>query len=99
SFLVNLTKQLDENVYQGTLSITASRPVYGTTYTTSVLKFVERAEDFTFKFEESQTLLFDENRIVGSDALASNLTAIFAYYAYLILGYDYDSFSPLGGTE
>jgi hypothetical protein len=99
SFLLNLTKKVEENVYQGTLTINAIRPVFGASYTTSIFNFVEQSDGFVFRFEESQTLLFDENRIVGSDALASNLTAIFAYYAYIILGYDYDSFSPLGGTE
>lgn len=98
SFLINILKNPDQNVYSGTLTINASRPVYGTSYSTSLLNFVERDEDFTFRFDESQTLLFDDNRVTGSDALASNLTAIFAFYAYMILGYDYDSFSPLGGT-
>lgn len=98
SFLINILKNPEQNVYSGTLTINASRPVYGTSYSTSLLNFVERDEDFTFRFDESQTLLFDDNRVAGSDALASNLTAVFAFYAYMILGYDYDSFSPLGGT-
>jgi hypothetical protein len=40
---------------------------------------------------------FNDNRVSGSDALTSNLTAVIAYYAYMILGFDYDSFSPRGG--
>jgi len=98
SFLLNITKNPEQNMYSGTLTINASRPVYGTSYSTSLLNYVERDEDFTFRFDESQPLLFDDNRVSGSDALGSNLTAVFAFYAYMILGYDYDSFSPLGGT-
>ncbi len=98
SILLNITKNPEQNLYSGTLTINASRPVYGTSYSTSLLNYVERDEDFTFRFDESQPLLFDDNRVAGSNALSSNLTAVFAFYAYMILGYDYDSFSPLGGT-
>ncbi len=99
SFLLNLTSKVEENVYKGSLNISAIRPVFGTNYSTSIFNFREAEESFVFRFEESQNLLFDENRVAGSDALASNLTAIIAFYAYMILGYDYDSFAPLGGTE
>lgn len=99
SFLLNITQNPEPNVYGGTLTINASRPVFGTSYNTAVFNYVERADDFRFKFDESFNLLFDDNRVSGSDALASNLTAIFAFYAYMILGYDYDSFSPMGGTN
>lgn len=98
NFLINVTEYKDE-IFYATLNITATRPVFGTNYSTLIFNYQEKWEYFSFKFEESQTILFDENRIASSDALASNLTAIFAYYAYVILGYDYDSFSPMGGTE
>jgi hypothetical protein len=42
---------------------------------------------------------FNENRVSGSDPLVSNLTAVMVYYIYIILGYDYDSFSLRGGDE
>lgn len=98
NFLINVLEYNGE-FFKATLNITASRPVYGTSYNTLIFNFQEKKDNFVFKFEESQTLLFDENRVSSSDALASNLTAVFAYYAYVILGYDYDSFSPSGGTE
>jgi hypothetical protein len=50
-----------------------------------------------FKYIEFQPVEFNENRIGGSDMVASNLTAIIAYYIYIILGFDFDSYAPNGG--
>ncbi len=98
SFLLNLTARSgSDNVYRANLNIQASRPVFNSTYNTSLVNFLDR--EIIFRYEESQTLQYDDNRITGSDAMVSNLTAIFAYYAYLIIGLDYDSFSPKGGEE
>lgn len=95
-FLLYLTRKVAENVYTATLTIQANRPVFNTDYTTPTVNFQDK--EVTFKFTKSQTLLFNENNISGSDPLASNLTAIFAYYVYIIIGLDYDSFSPDGGS-
>src|SRR5690606_27064244 len=97
SFLLTLTGKSGENAYTGTLNIQASRPVYEADYNTSIVNFVDR--EVAFRYDESQTLQFDDNRVSGSDALVSNLTALMAYYSYLILGLDYDSFAPRGGDE
>ncbi len=67
------------------------RPVYGTSYETVLLNFADR--DWEFQFTTSQPLQFNENNF------SSNLTSLLAYYAYIALGFDYDSFSPLGGTQ
>jgi len=50
-------------------------------------------ENFRFKYQEYQTIEFSEN------SNKDNLTSVIAYYVYVILGFDYDSFSPSGGTE
>jgi len=50
-----------------------------------------------FKYVEYQPMEFNENRVAGSDGLASNLTAALAYYVYIILGLDYNSFTLRGG--
>lgn len=98
SFLLNLTERIaTENAYRATLNIQSSRPVYNSGYNTPIVNFVDR--DIYFRFDESQTLQFDDNRVSGSDASSANLTAIFAYYTYLIIGFDYDSFAPKGGDE
>lgn len=97
SFLLTLNDKSGDNVYRATLNIQASRPIYQADYNSPTVNFVDR--DVAFRYDETQTLQFDDTRITGSDALVSNLTAIFAYYANLIIGLDYDSFAPKGGEE
>lgn len=97
SFLLNITqKAKDDNIFTAFLTIQASRPVFNTDYNTPTVNFQDK--DVVFRYDQSQTLQFDANNVSGSDALSSNLTAVFAYYVYYILGLDYDSFSPNGGT-
>ncbi len=95
NFLLNLEPTADVNVYSASLTVQAARPVYNTSYLSPIINF--RDENITFKYAEFQQLDFNENRVSGSDASASNLTAVFAYYAYMVLGFDYDSFSIHGG--
>lgn len=95
NFLLNLQQTQDANIYSASLTIQAARPVFNSTYLSPLVNFQD--EDITFKYLEFQQLEFNENRVAGNDALASNLTAVFAYYVYMILGFDYDSFSPKGG--
>jgi Domain of unknown function (DUF4835) len=95
NFLLNLEASGDPNTYNADLTIQAARPVYNTSYLSPIVNY--RDENITFKYVEFQQLEFNENRVSGSDALASNLTAVLAYYAYMILGFDYDSFSLRGG--
>jgi Domain of unknown function (DUF4835) len=96
NFLLNLEATGDANVYSASLTVQAARPVYNTSYLSPIINF--RDEAVTFKYIEFQQLDFNENRVSGSDATISNLTAVFAYYAYMILAFDYDSFSPKGGN-
>ena len=95
NFLLNLEPTADVNVYSASLTVQAARPVYNTSYLSPIINF--RDENITFKYAEFQQLDFNENRVSGSDAAVSNLTAVFAYYANMILGFDYDSFSIHGG--
>jgi Domain of unknown function (DUF4835) len=95
NFLFNLSPSDDANVYNATLTIQAARPVFNTSYKSPIINFQDK--NIVFKYVEFQVLEFNENRVTGSDALVSNLTAIMAYYAYTIIGFDYDSFSPKGG--
>ena len=82
-------------MYAGSITIQAARPVYSTTYVSPLINFQD--PNFDFKYIESQAMEFNENRISGNDPMVSNLTAVMAYYAYIILGFDYDSFSSKGG--
>jgi hypothetical protein len=97
NFLLNLTANTESNVYQATLTIQAARPIYNSTYQSPLINYIDN--DVLFRYVEFQPLEFNENRIQGTDPLAGNLTAIFAYYVNLIIGLDNDSFSPRGGDS
>jgi hypothetical protein len=95
NFLLNLEPTADVNVYNANLTIQAARPIFNTSYRSPIINF--RDENVAFKYVEFQQLEFNENRVSGSDALVSNLTAVMAYYVNMILAFDYDSFSLHGG--
>lgn len=96
SFLLNLESTGDANVYKASLTIQSGRPVFNSSYMSPVINYQDN--DVTFKYAEFQQLEFNDSRVAGTDALASNLTAVFAYWINIVLGFDYDSFSPRGGN-
>lgn len=79
----------DDGIMKGDLQVQAIRPVYNSSYTTTVLNFKDSKIDFSYR--EGEPLNFTVN------SMDSQLTAILNYYAYLILALDYDTFSPNGG--
>jgi hypothetical protein len=91
NILINLTDQLSGDEFKGTIQIQLRRPVFNTTYNSTILNFVDN--NFQFRYVEFQTLEFDPS------THRYNLISVLAYYTYMILGFDYDTFSPLGGTE
>lgn len=97
NFLLNLQSVTDGNTYKASLTIQAARPVYNSSYQTPLVNFQD--VDVTFKYVEFQPIEFNENRVSGNDPLVGNLTAVFAFYVYMILGLDYDSFELKGGEE
>lgn len=82
-------KEYNDNTMVGDLQIQSSRPVYNSTYTTTLINFKDTKIEFSY--QENEPLIFSENN------MESNLTAILNFYAYLILAVDFDSFSPNGG--
>lgn len=80
-----------DNSFECTLNVQSTRPVYGSNYTTTTFAFAD--PNFNFNYQEYDQLDF------RPDVLDNNLTALLAYYAYLIIGIDMDSMAPLGGTE
>jgi hypothetical protein len=76
--------------FKATINIVATRPVYGTTYNSTLLNYIDK--DFEFEYVEFQALIFQDNQF------DSNLTSVIAFYLYVILGIDFDSFSDHGGT-
>jgi hypothetical protein len=95
NFLLNLESTNDANVYTASLTIQSARPAYNSTYLSPIINYKD--DNVIFKYIEFQQLEFNENRVSGSDPLVSNLTAVFGYYAFVVLGFDYASFSPHGG--
>jgi hypothetical protein len=95
NFLINISSASDNNTYQATLTVQAGRPIYNTSYQSPLINFQD--ESFTFRYVEYQNLDFNDNRVQGSEPYAANLTATIAYYAYMILGLDFDTFSLRGG--
>ena len=95
SFYITIESVVAPGVYDAKLSIVSNRPIHNASYSSSVLNMQDAS--FTFKYQLSQPIEFNENRIQGADPLESNLTATIAYYIYIILGLDYDSFAPKAG--
>jgi hypothetical protein len=95
NFYITIESIVSLGVYEAKLSIVSNRPVYNSAYTTPLLNMQDA--NFIFKYQLSQPIEFNENRVQGSDPLAANLTATLAYYIYVILGLDYDSYSLQGG--
>ena len=81
----------EENRFECTALIQANRPVYQATYTSTL--YNNKDEHFDFYFAQFDQLNFTDEMV------NHQLTALIAYYAYLIIGLDLDSFAPLGGTE
>ncbi|MDR3189283.1 MAG: DUF4835 family protein [Prevotellaceae bacterium] len=91
NFIITLNEQVNESDFKGTLQIQAQRPVYGSIYNSPTISTVDN--DFEFSYKENEILDFSENMH------SSNLTSMLAYWVYVVLGLDYDTFSPNGGTE
>lgn len=90
SILINIKSRVSTDQFDATIQVTSGRPVYKTSYKSPVLNLLDK--DFTFRYVQDQTLEFDESSIT------TNLTAVLAYYANLVIGFDFDTFSPEGGT-
>jgi hypothetical protein len=89
SILITVGERISNDKFKATMQIQSSRPTFKTSYNTVMLNVND--QDFTFQYVESQPLQFQENQHVG------NLTSVLAFYAYMIIGTDYDSFSLKGG--
>jgi len=91
TILIRLDQQLSTDEFSGSISVQSSRPVFKTLYSSPILNIFD--QDFRFRYVEFETLEFNENTHL------SNLTSVLAYYAYLIIGFDYDTFSNKGGDS
>ena len=85
-----IVKKVEGDQFAAEIQIQSRRPVFNSSYNTTLLNFKDN--DFTFEYKEFDQLEMNETTIT------SNLTAVLAYYSYLIIGYDMDSYSRLGGS-
>jgi hypothetical protein len=85
-----VVKSMQDNVFSCEFTCQSRRPVYGTSYTTPTLNIKDN--NFVFTYQEYDRLDYQQT------TFTSNLTALLAYYCYMIIGHDMDSFSKLGGT-
>ena len=90
AIFLNISKMPTIGVFSANAQITVARPVYNSNYQTVLLNFADR--DWEFEYLESQPMEYNDNTYINS------LTSMLAYYAYIILAMDYDSFAELGGA-
>lgn len=91
TILINITNKNSSDDYTAELNIALKRPVFNSSYNSTMLNYVDK--DFRFKYVEYQPLEFIEN------TFTSNLTSVLAYYIYVFLGMDFDSFALYSGTS
>ncbi|WP_319266286.1 DUF4835 family protein [uncultured Draconibacterium sp.] len=91
NILIRLDEQISADEFRGSIQVQLTRPIFNSSYTSTVLNIKDN--DFHCKYVEFQPLEFNET------SNRDNLTNIMAFYAYVILGFDYDTFSEEGGTE
>ena len=90
NMMIIVSSVSEDNLYTAELQVQSNRPIYGTTYMSPILNF--RDKSFSFTYQDFDQILFDKSAFTG------NLSAMLTYYAYLIIGYDCDSYAKLGGT-
>jgi hypothetical protein len=91
NFFINVTERVSDVEFKGTIQIQSRRPIFNTSYFSPMINLIDK--DFSFKYIQKQSLEYDDNNFY------SNLTAVLAYYTYVIIGLDFDSFSMNGGSE
>jgi len=90
SMLLTINERMGGDEYKATLNVVLRRPVFNTAYNTVLLNYIDK--DFQFRYSEYQPLDYSDG------AFTSNLTSVFAFYSYMVLGLYFDSFSPYGGS-
>lgn len=90
TLMITISDRISNDEFKGTMNIQLRRPVYRTSYNSPVLNYVDKSVQF--RYLEGQTLEYSDN------TFSSNLTSLVAYYVYIFLGLDFDTYSPFGGT-
>ncbi len=90
SFFINIS-EVNGNLFNASIQLNASRPIYNSNYSSPIINFNDK--EFSFEYIEFQNMFFNSNNF------DSNLTAVLAFYSYMILGIDADSFTLNGGSK
>jgi hypothetical protein len=90
SILINITDELAVDLFKGSIQIQTNRPVFKSSYNSTILNFNDN--DFQFNYIEAQPMDYVET------TFTNNLTSVLAYYAYIAIAMDYDTFSLNGGS-
>ena len=91
SVLITLEEEVSTGNYKGSIQVQCSRPVFNSNYLSPIFKYKDI--DFNISYQRNTALIFTPDRHT------TNLTSVLAYYAYMIIGYDYDTFELEGGTK
>ena len=91
SILISIDEAISYSEFRGTLTIASVRPVFNSNYTTTLFNYIDK--DIQFTYVENEPLDFSPTSYI------SELTSVLAYYAYLVIGLDFDTFIPDGGTQ
>ncbi len=90
SMIITITDRISSDQFKGKINVVLQRPVYKTSYNTTLLNYLDK--DFDFKYVEYEPLDYND------DAFTTNLTSVLAYYVYIFLAVDADSYTKSGGT-
>ncbi|QZT38768.1 DUF4835 family protein [Halosquirtibacter xylanolyticus] len=86
---IQITSQYSDDGYRGTIQVQSRRPAFNSSYESTMLNLKDK--DFDVRFDQYKQIEFSQN------SSGDNLSNILAYYVYIVLGFDYDTFSPMGG--
>ena len=90
NIMINISEMVGSDEFKATIQIQSRRPVYNSSYNTTMFNY---QENINFRYVEYQPLIYNPNSV------ESNLVAVLSYYAFVILGYDYDTFGSRGGQQ
>lgn len=91
NFYITINDNPTVNKYMATIQVQSARPVYNSSYNSSLFTHIDK--DFAFEYIEFQAIEYTEGTVT------SNLASVLAYYAFIVIGMDYDSYSKFGGTK
>ena len=91
TIMINISRKISNDEYEGSIQIQSTRPIYGTSYKSTLFNYLDN--NFRFKYIEYQSLEF------SNATHLSNLTSVLAFYINIIIGLDFSTFSEEGGNE